>query len=239
MSEISFKRFIPIIAVLALALLFIAKLAGPSILRLYVEGGIGTCQKIPILCMAPSSEIINPQIDKEFSRELIPHTFPKLTINVPKGFTVVQETIKKVYYKKKIGKQRQSIIYVLYQVPGFFPNLFPQLKGVGVRDNYEFVKRTMYGQITGIKNIADTFFVIMKSIFTPDLGDQTKVKMAYFLVVDKRGFINYNLSGEENYFDCNVIDNNDGFFKVYIKDKGAALDLAKVLTIISEMKSVD
>jgi hypothetical protein len=73
----------------------------------------------------------------------------------------------------------------------------------------------------------------MKGIFTPDLGNQKDVKMAQFTVLDKRGFINYNLTGPDHYFDCNIFNTNQDFFKIYIKDKGASLDLDKVLTIIS------
>jgi hypothetical protein len=189
--------------------------------------------------MAPTKEIIDPNINKEYVQELLPYSFPKVTISVPKGFTVVQEMIKKVYYKRRIGKQNQPIIYVLHQEPGFFPNLFPQFKKQGIKDNYAFVKRTMYAKTTGIKTVTDAFFVIMKSIFTPDIGDQKKVIMAQFQAADKRGFINYNLDGQDSYFDCNVIDNKDSFFKIYIKDKGAILDLDKVLTIISGAKGTD
>ena len=76
----------------------------------------------------------------------------------------------------------------------------------------------------------------MKSIFTPDVGNQRDAKMIEFRVADKHGFMTYNLSGEKNYFDCDAFNRTGGYFKVYIKDKGANLDLRKVMTIISTIK---
>lgn len=226
-------KYISLAVFLLLAILFIAKFGGPSILRLYVEAGIGTCQKIPVLCMAPKEGIANPDINKDYLLELLPYKFPKMSISVPKGFTVSQERIKKVYYKKH--KDNGAIIYLLSEEPNFFVNLFPQLNKEGIRDDYEFIRRTMYADLGGIKNLTDTFFVIMKSLFTPDVGDQNSLKMAQFSMPRKRGFINYNLSKSGNYFDCNVIDNNGNFFKIYIKDAAARLDLDKVLAIISTL----
>ena len=57
-------RGIPVVIFILLALAFVVKFAGPPTLRLYVETGIGNCRKIPILCAAPSKEIINPEINK-------------------------------------------------------------------------------------------------------------------------------------------------------------------------------
>ena len=225
-------KYIATAIFLILAVLFIAKFGGPSILRLYVETGIGTCHKIPILCMVPEEEINNPLINKDYILGLLTYRFPKMTISVPKGFTVSQERIKKVYYKKK-HKGNAAIIYLLYEEPNFFVNLFPQLKKQGIGGDYEFIRRTMSAKLTDIKNITDTFFVIMKSIFTPDVGNQSNLKMAQFTMPGKKGFINYNISKTDNYFDCNVIDDEGDFFKIYIKDKGATLDLSKVLAIIS------
>lgn len=213
------------------AVLFIAKFGTPSILRLYVETGIGDCKKIPVLCMSPKEEIINPAINKDYISELLPYKFPKMIIYVPRGFTVSQERITKVYYKKR--KDNGAVIYLLSQEPNFFVNLFPKLAKQGIRDDYEFIKRTMYADLKGIKNLTDTFFVIMKSLFTPDVGDQKTLKMVQFAISQKRGFINYNLSASGNYFDCNVIDDSSDFFKIYIKDTLATLDLDKVLAIIS------
>ena len=97
----------------------------------------------------------------------------------------------------------------------------------------------MHARISETKNITDSFFVIMKSIFIPDLGEQGKVKMAQFALEDKKGFINYNLGRTESYFDCNVIDKEGNFFKVYIKDKGSTLDLEKLMAIISSVHKGD
>ena len=46
-------KYISIAVTLLAAVLFVAKFGGPSLLKSYVETGIGTCEKIPILCMAP------------------------------------------------------------------------------------------------------------------------------------------------------------------------------------------
>lgn len=229
-------KYISITIALASAILFIIKFGGPPILRLYIEAGIGNCQKIPILCMGPSAEQISFDFNKDDAKiiELHPYKFPKIEISAPDGFTVVEEKIKKVYYKKKKkNKDTGSTIYLLYEEPGFFIGLFPQLKKSGINNDYEFIRRTMYANLGNIRNITDTFFVIMKSIFIPDLGKQIDVQMAQFKIAGKKGFINYNLSQPDNYFDCNVFDDKGNFFKIYIKDKGAHLDLDHVLSIIS------
>lgn len=234
------KRFVKYItntAVLLFALVLAAKLAGPGILRLYIESGIGDCKKIPILCMEPAQQIINPNINKECILESLPYNFPKLSICVPKGFTVIQERIKKVYYNKKRQHERNSpVIYLLYEKPGFFANLYPQLKKEGIKDNYEFVKRIMFANLHNMNSLSDAFFVIMKSVFTPDIGSQNNVVMAEFSMEAFRGFINYNLSKPNQYFDCNIINSTGAYFKMYIKDIGASLDLNKVMGIITTIK---
>lgn len=226
-------KFIAIAIILLAAILFVAKFGGPSILRLYIETGVGTCEKIPILCLAPEEGMVNRDINKEYFAELVPYKFPKMEIAVPRGFNVVQEGIKKVYYKNKKSQHSGAVIYLLYEPPNFFINLFPQLKKQEISDNYEFIRRVMYANLKDTENLTDAFFVIMKGIFIPDLGKQDNVRMVQFKVADKKGFINYNLGKPDNYFDCNVIDNEGVFFKIYIKDKGAALGLDQVLSIIS------
>ena len=231
-------KYITNVAVLLFALVLAAKLAGPAALRLYIESGIGDCKKIPILCMEPAQQIINPDINKECILESLPYNFEKLSICVPKGFTVIQERIKKVYYKKREHARNGPVIYLLYEKPDFFVNLYPQLKKEGIKDNYEFVKRIMFANLHKMNSLSDAFFVIMKSIFTPDLGGQKNVVMAEFNTEAFRGFINYNLSKPNQYFDCNIINKEGGYFKIYIKDKGASLDLNKVLAIISSVKEI-
>jgi hypothetical protein len=159
-------------------------------------------------------------------------------IAVPRGFDVVQETIKKVYYKKKRSPQGGAVVYLIYEPPDFFIGLFPQLKKEGKMDNYEFIRRVMFANIKDIENLTDAFFVIMKSIFIPDLGNLQNARMVQFKLSGKRGFINYNLEGKDNYFDCNVIDDAGDYFKVYIKDRGARLDLDQVIAIISMVNKV-
>jgi len=232
-------KYISLSVCLLLAILFVAKFGGRSILRLYIEMGVGSCRKIPILCMAPEEGIISSDINKEYCAQLIPYKFPKMEIATPRGFAVVKETIKKVYYKKQRSQYARAVIYLTYQPPDFFVNLFPQLKKQGRFDNYEFIKRTMSAQLKDINNLTDCFFVIMKGIFIPDLGRQENARMVEFSLADKRGFINYNLGGPNNYFDSNVIDKQGNYFKIYIKDREARLALDKVLAIISTAKTLN
>ncbi|MFA5411571.1 MAG: hypothetical protein WC321_06945 [Candidatus Omnitrophota bacterium] len=232
-----FRKYIPIGLILLAMLLFVAKFSGPAILRLYVESGIGNCREIPIFCMVPAPKIITPEIDAEYAAGLLSYEFPKMEISLPRGFNVVQEKIKKVYYKKTKRLNSDSVVYLLHKGPGFFINLFPQLKKQGVKDNYQFVRRTMHSDIRQIKDLTGAFFAIIKGIFIPDIGDQKNARMVEFNVAGRRGFINYSFTRTGNYFDCNVIDEQDNFFKVYVKDKGAALDLEKAFTIISTIKN--
>lgn len=232
-------KFISIVIALSLALLFVAKFAGPSLLKRYIEIGMGTCEKIPILCKMPSEEVVFTKTDKSYLAKLSLYNFPKLTILLPSDFTVIQETIKIAYQKKWWRPKAGGIIYVNHQSPDFFVNLYPHLKKQGIINNYEFIKRVMYAKINDIKNITDAFFVIMKGVFTPNIGDENKAKMIQFSLGDKRGFINYNLTKTANYFDCNIINNAGSFFKVYVKDEGAKLDLDKVITIISTINEIN
>jgi hypothetical protein len=224
------KKYISVTALLLVGIFFVAKFSGPTILRLYIEAGIGSCSKIPILCMAPE-ESVNSGINKEYAAELLLYKFPKMSISIPKGFSIVQQRIKK-YYKKRMPEYDQPIMYVIHETPDFFINLYPQLKKQGITDDYGFVERIMYARLTDIKDLTSAFFVIMKGIFTPYLGDQRNITMAQFTIAGAKGFINYNLTGPNHYFDCNIFTGK-GYFKVYIKDRGARLDLDKVLTIVS------
>ncbi|MBC8436446.1 MAG: hypothetical protein H8D90_00970 [Candidatus Omnitrophica bacterium] len=254
MKQRTLKRVSGTVAFLA-ALAFIVKFAGPNILKLYIELGVGNCRTIPILCMLPEDKIITPgQVNKGYIEKMDAYHFSKMSISVPRGFSVTQETITKDYYKNREKRYRDAAVYVLYEEKDFFIDLFPQLKKKGINDNYEFIKRVMYARINDISGITDMFFIIMKGIFTPDLGDQKNVKMAQFRMRDRKGFINYNLGDQSkiassapgapprndgyapvNYFDCNVISDKGGFFKIYIKDEGARLDLNWVLAIISTL----
>ena len=98
------------------------------------------------------------------------------------------------------------------------------------------MRRLMYANLNKVNNITDAFFVIMKSIFTPDIGQQHACRMIKFELGDKRGFINYTMTKPSNYFDCNVLDHQGNFFKIYIKDSGGHLDLNNVFAIISTLK---
>ncbi|MDD5156188.1 MAG: hypothetical protein PHF11_06900 [Candidatus Omnitrophica bacterium] len=220
---------------LLLAVFFIARFGAPSILRLYVEVGIGTCQKIPALCIVPTEDITDPDINTGYVSGLLPYSFPKMDISVPRGFAVNLERITKVYYKKR-HKGRGAIIYLLSEGPDFFIKLFPPMKKQGIKDDYEFIKRVAYADLHNIKNLTDAFFVIMKSIFTPDMGNQKDLKIAQLTMPHKRGFLSYTLSASGNYFNCDLIDDKGYFFKIYIRDTTAALDRDKVLAMISTIE---
>lgn len=237
--------------VFILAVLYLVKFGGPAILKTYIQLGIGSCQKIPILCRVPEKEL-TPQTDKDYLAQLLPYNFPGIEIRLPKGFVVIKGEINKVYpvrkprharkilsngvyYKRHHQPRQDATVYLLSKNPEFFIGLFPQVKIYGINDDYTFLSRAMHAKIDNIKNLTDTFFVIMKSVFTPDLGDQRNVRIAEFRIEDKRGFVSYTEGASENYFDCNILDTQGNFFKVYIKDKGAQLDLDKVFSIISSV----
>lgn len=229
--------FLVIAAFFALA--FVIRRAGPATLRLYVEAGLGNCQKNPVLCIAPAENIVNPQVKKEYLAGLLQYKFADMQINTPKEFAVVKEKVTKIYYKKRKRKDKGDIIYLLHKPENFFINLFPQLTKKGIKNDYAFFSLTIYARTPEIKNLTDTFFVVIKSIFTPYLGDQQNLKIAKFSTGDRRGFITYNLGKDEHYFDCNIFINQGDFFKVYIKDRSASLNLEKVLTIALSLKKTD
>jgi hypothetical protein len=238
MAAKRFAKYLTRLILLITALAFIIKFAGPNLLRQYISYGIGDCRSTPILCMQPEEKIFTPQINKEYLDTLIPHEFPRVSISVPKGFALVQELIKRQYYKKRHANNK-AVIYLLIQEPGAFIKLYPNVQKQGIKDNYEFIRRLIYAHLDRINNITDAFFVIMKSIFTPDVGNQSTAKMIKFQLQDLKGFINYSMAKPDNYFDCNVSDTNGNFFKVYIKDAGAHLDLNNVFAIISTLKPVN
>lgn len=231
------NKYFGIITFLILAVAFVIKFGGPNLLRQYVSYGIGDCKAIPILCMQPEEKIFTPQVDKEYSDTLVTQAFPKMSVSVPKGFNLVQELIKKPYYKKR-HPDHKAIIYLLPQEPSDFIKLYPDVRKQGVKDNREFIRRLMNANLSRINNLTDAFFVIMKSIFTPDIGNQKIAKMIKFQTENLSGFINYTMTTTDNYFDCNVLDDKDNYFKVYIRDAGAKLDLNKVFTIISTLKPI-
>ncbi|MDD5097143.1 MAG: hypothetical protein PHU59_01465 [Candidatus Omnitrophica bacterium] len=231
-------KFIINLLVFCLAIAFVIKFGGPNILRQYIAYGIGECKNIPILCMQPEEKLFAPVINPEYLTTLVLQKFPRMSISAPKGFTLVQELVKKVYYKKRHANN-QAVIYLLRQDPFAFIKLYPDVRKQGVKDNYEFIRRLQNANLGKIKNITDAFFVIMKSVFTPDIGNQGSAKMIRFTINDKSGYINYTLTQSNNYFDCNLLDADDNFFKVYIKDTSAQLDLNKVYAILSTIKPVN
>ena len=226
-------KWLLFLLVLSGLIAFVVRFGLPQVMRAYISIGIGDCSKIPILCMEPKETEANFTIDKTCILEFIPLDFPKTKICVPKGFKVVQELVQKPYYKKQKRRGGEPVIYILHQPPGFFIKLFPQVKKFGITSNYEFMRSLMHARESNINNLDDAFFVILKSIFTPDLGDQRSAEMIQFSLGERDYFVNYNLTGPVNFFDCSIITKEGDFFKVYIKDMRKELDLKKVLSIIS------
>lgn len=222
---------------LGLGVAFVVKFAGHKILKQYISYGIGDCKNIPILCMQPQDYTFRPAINKEYLDTLIPQDFPKMSVSVPRGFALVQELIKKEYYKKRHANNK-AVIYLLFQEPGAFIKLYPDVQKEGIRDNTEFIRHLMRANLDQLNNLTDAFFVIMKSVFTPDIGNQSTAKMIKFELGGIKGFINYTMAKPDNYFDCNVLDEKGNFFKVYIKDAGSRLDLNNVFAIISTLKPI-
>ena len=235
MATNRFITYLSRVVIFIIAMAFVIKFAGPKILKQYVSYGIGDCKTIPILCMQPEEKIFTPEINKEYLDTLVPQTFPKMSIWVPKGFDLIQELIKRRYYKKR-HSDNKATIYLLPQKPNDFIKLYPAVKKQGVENNHEFIRRLMHATLNKIDNVTDAFFIIMKSIFTPNIGNQTIAKMIRFKIENKSGFINYTMAKPDNYFDCNILDDQGNFFKVYIKDIGAHLDLNNVFTIISTVE---
>lgn len=231
-------KYILITLIFLFCVTFVTGFAGPNILRQYISYGIGNCKEIPILCRQPENNTFKPEINKEYLGALIPQNFPKMSVCLPKGFNLVQELIKKEYYKKRHA-DHQAVIYLLFQEPGAFIKLYPDLRKQGIRDNAEFLRRLMYANLDQLNNLTDAFFVIMKSVFTPDIGNQSTAKMIKFELGQIKGFINYTMAKPDNYFDCDVLDEKDNFFKVYIKDIGARLDLNNVFAIISTLEPIE
>lgn len=230
------EKFIYIFILLLAASAVVLKFSGHKLLQAYVKSGIGDCKNIPILCHAPDKKIISIDAVKRCPPKSAKQAISKTKICVPSGFTVVEEHIKRVYYKKRKWPEQQAMIYLLCQEPYFFPNLFPRLKEKGITSNFEFLKHTMAANADEIRDITSAFFVIMKSIFIPDLGDLARVKMIEFNSPDRRGFINYNISSSGSYFDCNVTDGSDVLFKIYIRDKYSKLDLDTVMNLVSTVE---
>ncbi|MFH1440804.1 MAG: hypothetical protein ABIH18_02015 [Candidatus Omnitrophota bacterium] len=232
------KKRIYITIILLFGVLFVIKFAGSPILRLYLESGIGSCKEIPIFCIIPNPEPVNQVIDQEYNLELVEYQLPQIQINVPKEFKVIKQNVTKMYYKKKKFKTKDPVMYLVYEPPGFFIGLFPHLKKQDINNDYEFISRIMSTKMNDVNNLIDAFFMVMKGIFIPDLGNQQNVDIVRFTGEKQKGFIGYNLNEEENYFNCDIIT-DEGYFKVYIKDSRKKLDLEKVLSIISTIKKID
>jgi len=223
---------------LSLGALFVAKFAGPQILRLYVQSGIGNGQKLPIFYTSPEREAIKAEVDETYLAELKFYKFPDFNVSLPKDLKAVAGRITKTYYKKRPWRSGKKA-YLLYEAPDFFVNLFNPVIKFGIKDDQEFLDRTMYARVDTINNLNDAFFTIMKSIFVPDMGDQQNFKIIKFSIEDKKGFISYDLSEQGNYFDCNLFDGDRNFYKVYIKDNNRSLDVNKMMTIVSTLRKAE
>ncbi len=232
------KKYIYISIALFFGLIFVIKFAGSAILRVYLEYGIGGCKEIPVFCIIPEPEIINQVINEEYNLGLIEYQLPQVQINAPMEFKVIKQSVTKRYYKKKNSKTKDSVMYLVYEPPGFFVDLFPRVKKQGIDNDYKFISRLMSAKMSDVNSLTDAFFMVMKGIFIPDIGDQHNAQIVKFAGKKQKGFVTYNTNEEEGYFNCDIIS-EQGYFKVYIKDSTKKLDLEKVLSIISTIKKVD
>jgi hypothetical protein len=221
------------------SLAFLYAFGRGHLIRSYLYMGIGNCQSIPILCATAGEKFQQPAINKDYLQEMLPYKFGSLEISLPKGFKVIRGQIQKAYYKKLKYPSREGVVYLLYEKPGFFTGLFPQVKKQGITDNRAFLKHTMNADIRKVNNLSDAFFVVMKSIFIPDIGRQASALITVFSLDDKAGFINYNLGKDMNYYDCNIVDKDDRYFKVYIKDPDRRVSLDEVFAVISTVNEAN
>jgi len=236
----SFLKLINAAVLLAVCVFVFIKFAWPAILQLYVETGIGNCRKIPILCVKPSYEIINPVIKKEDVFGLPYCELGEVQICAPETFKIVKQHLTKIFPGSKSYSNHASIIYLFYGNKDFFVNLFPQLTiNKVIKNDYEFLNKMESSSIKEIHTLTDAFFSIMKSILTPDLGNQYEVKIARIITEEFKGFISYNTANTHNYFDCNILTKDGVFLKIYIKDKEKELDLDKVIAILASIKKVN
>jgi len=218
-----------------------AKVSGPVLLKVYVGFGIGDCKNVPILCVFTSENIVNPYIDEGYVRTLKRQDIGNVKVSVPSGISTKYEEIKRFNYRKgrKVNDRLTisgSSMFIFCKSKNFFTGLFPQLKEIGISSDLDFISRVMSGNFEHMNNLTDAFFVIMKGIFTPDLGDQKSAKIIRFSSLGKNGFISYNQTPQGNYYDCNVVDEQGIFFKLYMRDKRKKLDLDKVFAIMSTVK---
>jgi len=221
---------------LVLAVVYIIKNASSPFLKLYVRQGMGDCRTNPILCAVPQVGQIAHQPDKAYLEELKLFRFDKLQILLPKDFKVVLEQSEKFYYKKRPWRARGGTVFLLLEPAGYFISMLPELKKKGITNDYEFIERLLSANLEGIATLGDVFFVVLKGLFTPNLGPGKEIKIVRFSTADKKGFISYNLGPSANYFDCNVFDSDGNYFAVYIQDALGKLKLENVLTIISTVK---
>ena len=232
-------KYALITALLVVGVIFVAKSFGPSILKTYVNYTIGDCKKNPLLCVVPSEAMDASDIASADLADFLPYRFLKVSLQVPKGFKVVNGEVAKVYYKRRFAKYTEAAVYIFCQKPGFFVNLFPQLKKGLIVSDYDFISRVMNANLNSVSSLDDVFFVITKSIFIPCMGSQENLKMASFTRKERKGFIVYSMDPGDNYFECDFIDEKLNFYKIYIRDKGARLDLKKVFAIVDSSTAID
>ncbi|MCU0665904.1 MAG: hypothetical protein MUF05_02265 [Candidatus Omnitrophica bacterium] len=218
---------------------FIAIFAGPKLLQMYVRAGLGNGKDQPVFSMSIEGKIQAPVPNQSYIDQLKQFQVENVKISVPKEFTVVKQTSTKRYYKKWHKPENKAIIYVVHQPKDFFIRLYPEVKKDAVVNDYQFIRRTMQAKISEVKNLHDAFFLIIKTIFTPDVGEQENLKIMEFASAGKKGFVTYNLSKKGGYFNFNFIGEKADYFGVYIKDIPPTLDLNKALDIISTIESTN
>ncbi len=225
-----------LLVVLGAAVLFIVRFGGPQLLTFYVRSGLGQEVHLPLFYSSLSEEREVPAVSEQVLSRLKPTRMEDVELGVPKEFVIVKGALKRSYYKKWPPKSAGSQIHLLTQQKNYFVQLNPQVAAQGVRDDYEFLRRVQDARLDRIRSVTDAFFVIMKGIFTPDLGDQTDVRMGTFILPGKRGFLTESHAAEGDFYDCNFFDDRDRYFKLYIKDPTRSLSRAGVLAIVSTVR---
>lgn len=235
MANRFFKPF-ALLLILGAAVLFIIRFGGPQLLSFYVRSGLGKEVHLPIFYSARKEERAVTAVSEQVLAQLRPTRMENVELGVPKEFVIFKGALKRSYYKKWPPKSAGSQIHLLTQPKNYFVRLNPQVMAQGVSDDYEFLRRVQDARLDRIRSISDAFFVIMKGIFTPDLGDQKDLRTVTFTLPGKRGFLTESHASEGDFYDCNFFDDRDRYFKLYIKDLNRSLSRSGVLAIVSTVR---
>lgn len=173
-------KYILIVFFLLFSLLLVIIFAGSSFLTGYIKAGLGDCNTAPVICTSLDSETIKGPIDTKYIQELTMFTLPEIKISLPHQFAVSKQEIhlRRFYYNEKQIKedQKEPIVYLLYEPPNYFVNLFPEAKKAKIKDDYAFFLRLRRSVLNNIENLNDAFFHSDKVNFYSEYGGSDKFK---------------------------------------------------------------